>query len=125
LPYQSEEKTMDISKIKSEQDVRNALEGYSEFKIDVYVAAFKIPKGKVSTYGRIAKKIGRPKAYRAVATTLRHNPLYPVVPCHRVVKEDGSFGGDPERAAGRRAECKKEGVPIHNERVALSDEILY
>ena len=121
----SGKKIMEISKIKTEQDIRNALKDYSEFKIEVYVAASKIPKGKISTYGRIAKMIGKPKAYRAVATTLRNNPLYPVVPCHRVVKEDGSFGGDPDRAAGRRAQCKKEGIPIQNGKVVLSDEIVY
>jgi methylated-DNA-[protein]-cysteine S-methyltransferase len=79
----------------------------------------------VTTYGRLAKKIGRPKAYRAVANAMHSNPLYPVVPCHRVVKEDGSFGGDPRRAAGRRAECEREGVPIKRGKALLTDEILY
>ena len=117
--------TMDISKIRTEEDIRAALKGYSRFLTEVYVTASKIPKGKVSTYGRIAKKIGSPKAYRAVANAMHNNPLYPVVPCHRVVKEDGSFGGDPKRAAGRRAECEREGVPIRNGRVVLDDDILY
>ena len=116
---------IDKSKIKTEADVRRALEGRSEFEKDVYVATFKIPRGMVSTYGRIAKEIGRPRAVRAVASTLRKNPLYPVVPCHRVVKADGSFGGDPKRASGRRRSCAEEGVPIVNEKVKMTREIVY
>ena len=116
---------MDVSKIKTEEDIRAALAGYSEFEKDVYVATFKIPTGKVSTYGRIAKMIGRPKAYRAVANTLHKNPLFPVVPCHRVVKNDGSFGGEPKAAAGRRKHCRDEGVPLEAGRVVMSDEIVF
>lgn len=115
----------DKNKIKTEADVRAALEGRSEFEKDVYVATFKIPRGMVSTYGRIAKKIGRPGAVRAVASTLRKNPLYPVVPCHRVVKADGGFGGDPKRAAGRRKSVKEEGVPVEDGKVQMSKDIVY
>lgn len=68
---------------------------------DVYRIVRLIPKDYVSTYGEIAKQIGRPKAYRAVGTVLRNNK-YPYefcsdevlrVPCHRVVKSDGGIGG--------------------------------
>lgn len=116
---------MNLSKIKSEEDIRIALTGRSKFETEVYVATSKIPKGKVSTYGRIAKRIGAPKSYRAVANALHKNPLYPVVPCHRVVKSDGSFGGDAARAAGRRDLVAKEGVPIEDGRVKISRDILY
>jgi O-6-methylguanine DNA methyltransferase len=116
---------MDISHIKTEEDVRAALEGYSKFEKDVYVATFRIPKGKVSTYSRIAAMIGRPNAYRAVANTLHKNPLYPVVPCHRVVKNDGSFGGEERAAAGRRRNVREEGIPIEGGRVVMSDDILF
>ncbi|MFX1417186.1 MAG: methylated-DNA--[protein]-cysteine S-methyltransferase [Promethearchaeota archaeon] len=116
---------IDKSKIKTEADVRKALAGRSEFEKDVYVATFKIPRGMVSTYGRIAKKIGRPRAVRAVASTLRKNPLYPVVPCHRVVRADGSFGGDSMRASGRRSSCAEEGVPIEDGKVKMRPEIVY
>jgi len=116
---------MDLSKIKTEADIRKALAGCSEFEIEVYVATSKIPKGKVSTYGRIAKKIGSPKAYRAVANALHRNPLYPIVPCHRVVKNDGGFGGDPKRAAGRRDTVRSEGVPIKDGKVEIREQILH
>ena len=111
--------------VRTEKDVVEYLRDWSEFERDVYVATFKIPKGKVSTYSRIAKTIGRPRAQRAVANALHNNPLYPVVPCHRVVKSDGGFGGEKKAAAGRRRHVEREGVPTKNGRVILSDGILH
>lgn len=119
---------MDLSKIKTEKDVIRAtleIEGYTEFDSKVYAATFKIPKGMVSTYGRIAKLIGNPKAYRAVANSLHKNPLFPVVACHRVVKEDGTFGRDKKRAEGRCKHCIEEGVPIIKGKVTMHKNIIY
>jgi O-6-methylguanine DNA methyltransferase len=119
---------MDLGKIKTEEDVIKAtleIPGYTEFDSKVYAATFMIPKGKVSTYGRIAKMVGNPKAYRAVANSLHKNPLFPVVACHRVVKEDGSFGGDRRRARGRCKHCEEEGVPIENWKVKMSADIIF
>lgn len=115
---------MDLSLIKTEKEVIGALEGKTQFERDVLVATFKIPKGKVSTYKRVAEKIGRPKAYRAVGNALHKNPLWPVVPCHRVVSSDGSFGGLREDADERRKTVAKEGVPIENGKVKLNSDIL-
>lgn len=119
---------MDLSRIKTEEDVKRAtleLPGYTEFDSKVYAATFMIPRGMVSTYGRIARMIGKPKAYRAVANSLHKNPLFPIVACHRVVKEDGSFGGDKERADGRCMHCRDEGVPIENGRVMMRKGVVY
>ena len=111
--------------VRTEKDVIEYLRDWSEFERDVYVATFKIPKGKVSTYSRVAGRIGRPRAQRAVANALHKNPLYPVVPCHRVVKSDGGFGGEKKAAAGRRRHVEREGVPTKNGKVILSDDILH
>jgi len=97
----------------------------TEFERKVLVATFKIPRGKVSTYKRIAEKIGKPRAYRAVANALHKNPLHPIVPCHRVVRSDGGFGGEKEAAASRRKLVEKEGVAIINGRVRINNEVLY
>ncbi len=65
----------------------------------VYEAVKQIPKGKVSTYGDIARAIGAPRASRQVGWALHCNPYEGIVPCHRVVFRDGSladgfaFGG--------------------------------
>jgi methylated-DNA-[protein]-cysteine S-methyltransferase len=116
---------MDLNSIKNEKDVIKALKNKTEFEIDVLVVTFKIPKGKISTYKRIAEKVGRPKAYRAVANALHKNPLSPVVPCHRVVCSDGSFGGPKKGAEWRRRMVAKEYIPIEEGKVKMSDEILY
>lgn len=53
----------------------------------------RVPRGQVSTYAEIAKRIGQPKAVRAVGQALRRNPIPIVVPCHRVIASDGTLGG--------------------------------
>jgi len=116
---------MDIDSIKTEKDVIKALKNKTQFEKDVLVATFKIPQGKVSTYKRIAEKINKPKSYRAVANALHKNPLSPVVPCHRVVNSDGSFGGPEKGAEWRRNMVIKEGVPVEKGKVKISSKIIY
>ena len=116
---------MDLKSIKTEKDVIEALKQKTQFERDVLVATFRIPEGKISTYKRIAESIGKPKAYRAVANALHKNPLWPVVPCHRVVCSDGSFGGPEKNADERRNTVIKERVPIKNGKVELTNEILF
>lgn len=60
---------------------------------DVYKLVSKIPKGRVSTYGAVASALKSKGASRAVGQILKANPTPIVVPCHRVVKADGSIGG--------------------------------
>ncbi len=97
----------------------------TEFEKKVLLATLKIPEGKVSTYKRIAEIVGRPRAYRAVGNALHKNPLAPLIPCHRVVRSDGGFGGDREEAKKRMELLKKEGIPIINNKVKLSRDILF
>ncbi len=63
------------------------------FQRQVLMAALAIPRGQVATYGEIARRIGRPRASRAVGQALGHNPIPIVIPCHRVVGSDGSLRG--------------------------------
>jgi len=63
------------------------------FTKKVYQAVLSIPLGEVRTYKWVAKKAGRPKAYRAVGQILKSNPYPLVIPCHRVVKSSGEIGG--------------------------------
>ncbi len=65
----------------------------SDFDRAVWKATRKIPYGEIETYGGIAAKIGRPGAARAVGGALGRNPLPIPIPCHRVVRRDGSPGG--------------------------------
>ncbi|MEO7664400.1 MAG: methylated-DNA--[protein]-cysteine S-methyltransferase [Candidatus Limnocylindrales bacterium] len=68
------------------------LRGRTEFEVAVWMKALEIPRGEVRPYGWIAAEIGRPRAVRAVGSALAHNPVPLVVPCHRVVRSDGSIG---------------------------------
>jgi O-6-methylguanine DNA methyltransferase len=68
------------------------LRGHTEFERDVWLKALEIPRGEVRPYGWIAGEIGRPRAVRAVGTALGHNPVPLIVPCHRVVRSDGTIG---------------------------------
>ena len=65
----------------------------TEFQKLVWKEIAKIPNGKVITYQDLALKINRPKSVRAVASACGKNPFLPEVPCHRVVRKDGSLGG--------------------------------
>jgi methylated-DNA-[protein]-cysteine S-methyltransferase len=63
------------------------------FQRTVLLAAAKIPRGQVTTYAQLARRIGRPRAARAVGQALGHNPIPIILPCHRVLAADGSLGG--------------------------------
>jgi len=63
------------------------------FQQKVYAFVKKIPKGQMQTYQQVAIGIGKPRAARAVGSALNKNPFAPTVPCHRVIRSDGSIGG--------------------------------
>jgi len=65
----------------------------TEFQIKVWEMLLKIPTGKVSTYGAIAKQIDKPLASRAVGSAVGDNPVAFLIPCHRVIQSGGSLGG--------------------------------
>ena len=80
------------------------------FQQAVYRAACRIPKGQTRSYQWIARTIGRPRAVRAVGRALSRNPFSPRVPCHRIIRSDGSLGGYNGGAAKKRARLHDEGV---------------
>jgi methylated-DNA-[protein]-cysteine S-methyltransferase len=65
----------------------------TEFQKRVWQALLRIPMGALSTYGEIARQLGRPDAARAVGAAVGRNPITIIVPCHRVVGSDGSLTG--------------------------------
>ena len=65
----------------------------TEFQIKVWKEIKRIPEGETRSYKEVAIAIGSPKASRAVANACGKNPYPIMVPCHRVVKSDGSLGG--------------------------------
>ncbi|NLZ25254.1 MAG: MGMT family protein [Clostridiales bacterium] len=83
----------------------------------VYEVVKMIPKGKVATYGQIARALGSPKASRAVGYALHFNPSPGAIPCHRVVRRDGrlasafAFGGEE----AQKELLEKEGVFVSDD----------
>ncbi len=65
----------------------------TEFQRRVLRAAVGVPRGGLSTYGEIARALGKPQAARAVGQALARNPVPIVIPCHRVVAADGALTG--------------------------------
>ncbi|EAQ01111.1 ADA regulatory protein [Pseudooceanicola batsensis HTCC2597] len=63
------------------------------FQIKVWEALLRIPSGEVATYGEIARRVGAPKAARAVGTAVGRNPVAWLIPCHRAIRATGGLGG--------------------------------
>ncbi len=89
---------------------------------DVYVLLSKIPPGKVSTYGDIAKALGHPKAARAIGRIIANNPNPISIPCHRVVKSNGEIGGFAYGEQRKREILEKEGIKFQNRIVENFEE---
>lgn len=71
-----------------------------------------IPAGEVRSYAWVAKRIKRPRAVRAVGNALNKNKFAPIIPCHRVVKSDGSLGGYSKGVSLKRKLLRSEGVDV-------------
>jgi methylated-DNA-[protein]-cysteine S-methyltransferase len=87
-----------------------ALQRCSEFQTRVLLAERQIPRGLVSTYGRIARHLGVPAGARAVGGALARNPFPILIPCHRAIRADGRLGGFQGGLAMKRALLELEGV---------------
>ena len=86
------------------------------FRDRVYQIVSEIPKGKVATYGQIARLAGHPYAARAVGMFMKTNPFAPAVPCHRVVGASGALTGysAPGGLAKKKTMLHQEGVKFTN-----------
>ena len=101
----------------------------SKYQQAVLRVLAEVPKGKVTTYGDLAKELAKrepkwsPRASRAVGTTMRNNLCGPQIPCHRVVKSDGgigSFRGGREGAVDEKSSMlRAEGVTIIDGKIDL------
>jgi O-6-methylguanine DNA methyltransferase len=80
------------------------------FTQKVYAVVAKIPRGSVMTYQEVARRAGRPNAARAVGNIMHHNPDTARVPCHRVVRSDGTPGGYARGTRAKIALLRREGA---------------
>lgn len=83
-----------------------------------------IPRGKVTTYKLLAEALGT-KAYRAVGNAMAKNPDLITVPCHRVIKSDGTIGGYAKGREKKIVLLQEEGVCIIGEKVAPLEAYLF
>ncbi len=92
-----------------------------KFNEKVYALTKKIPKGKVATYGQLARLAGNSRAARAVGALMRANPNAPHTPCHRVVSAEGKLTGYSAEGgvAQKRKMLLAEGVYFHEDKVDL------
>ena len=89
-----------------------ALERCSEFQTRVLVAEHEIPRGWVSTYGRIARRLQVPGGARAVGRALARNPFPIIIPCHRAIRSNGELGGYQGGLDMKRALLELEGLEL-------------
>ena len=84
----------------------------TRFQVKVWNYLKKIPKGEIRTYLQVAKAIGKPLAVRAVANAIAKNPYPPQIPCHRVIRSNGSLGGYSGKGGlkTKKKLLKKEGI---------------
>ena len=86
----------------------------TEFQLKVWAYLRQIHRGSVRTYSQVAKDIGKPLSTRAVANAIGKNPYPPEIPCHRVIRSDGSLGGYSGKGGvkTKRFLLKKEGIRL-------------
>ena len=84
----------------------------TKFQLRVWKYLISIPKGQTRTYSEVAIAVKKPKAVRAVANAIGKNPYAPKIPCHRVIRSDGSLGGYSGKGGinTKRKLLKLEGV---------------
>lgn len=95
-----------------------------EFQKKVLTETAAVRRGKVITYGGLAKNIAVPNAARAVGTALGRNPFPLVIPCHRVVRSDGALGGFGGGLPMKRKLLEMEGVEFDQRGRVMPEHIL-
>jgi O-6-methylguanine DNA methyltransferase len=91
------------------------------FQEKVYAITKRIPRGKVATYGQIARLAGKPRAARMVGFFMKTNPHAPIVPCHRVVAANGALTGYSVKGGleAKRKMLLREDVKFRGDRADL------
>ena len=102
-----------------------ALERCSEFQRRVLLAEHRMPRGLVSTYGRIAIRVGVPGGARAVGGALARNPFPIIIPCHRAIRSDGQLGGFQGGLRMKQSLLELEGVEVAQTGKVLMDRLYY
>jgi len=84
----------------------------------IYRKLLQVPSGYVTTYGELAKAINLKNGQRAVGQIMKNNPFPIIVPCHRVVKSDGTVGGYAYGIERKKHMLLKEGLKINENKIS-------
>ena len=83
----------------------------------IYQKLLQVPSGYVTTYGELAKAINLKNGQRVVGQIMKKNPFPVIVPCHRVVKSDGTIGGYAYGTEIKRSMLSKEGLKFNSDKI--------
>ena len=97
----------------------------SETQKKVLIAEYKIPRGWVSTYKRIAIEIGMVNGGRVIGNALAKNPLPILIPCHRAIKSNGELGGYQGGVEMKQKLLEMEGIKFTSKGKVLTDKVYY
>jgi len=96
----------------------------TDFNERCYALLKRVPAGKVTTYGELARALGS-KAWRAVGSAMAKNQHLIVVPCHRVVRSNGEVGDYASGAEAKVALLLNEGIPVVDGRITDLENFFY
>ncbi len=102
-----------------------AMEICGGFQRKILLAEYGIPRGRVSTYGRLASHVGAKGGGRAAGRALAENPFPIIIPCHRAIKADGGLGGYQGGTKMKRALLEMEGVLFSASGKVCTEKIFY
>ena len=91
----------------------------------IYRKLLEVPSGYVTTYGELAKAINLKNGQRVVGQIMKNNPFPVIVPCHRVVKSDGTVGGKAKGSERKKHRFSKEGIEINYDKITDYKQNLY
>jgi len=91
----------------------------------VYKKLVQVPKGKVTTYGELAKAVGLKNGQRAIGRIMNKNPYPAIIPCHRVVNSNGKIGGYAYGDDVKNKMLTKEGIEIRNGKILDFEKRIY
>ena len=91
----------------------------------IYKKLLEVPSGYVTTYGELAKAINLKNGQRVVGQIMKNNPFPIIVPCHRVVKSDGTVGGYAYGTERKKYMLSKEGLKINDDKISDFKKFLF
>jgi len=91
----------------------------------IYKKLLEVPKGKITTYGELAKAVGLKNGQRAVGKIMNKNPYPVIIPCHRVIKSDGKIGGYAYGEEIKSNMLAREGIVIKNGKILDLENTIY